>query len=974
MMEIKQIVFAPFRLDLADERLFRGKEVFRLHPKAFAVLRCLTESAGGLVTKHTLMETVWPGLHVTDAVLTESIRELRKALGDNPKKPRFIETVHRRGYRFIAPVNTISQPAQGESGSHSVSLTAADEGPSVAKFVQGTSTIGALPLVGRECELSFLAERLESAIQGNGSVVFITGPAGIGKTRLAVEVRRDTQRKGCRWLGGKYEKAVSQPYKAWAEIIRNCFYQHENSRRLVDRYAANLAKIVPEIEPPANAATTARGDPEAERNRLFDDLIEFLIQASREAPLVLFLDDLQWAPSVEPLRHLSEQIGNQPILTLAAYRDSELRENPSLWRTVLEMNRQRLFFPLPLKPLDQKGVAELLSQRVEGMTDSQLSELLYWKTQGNPFFLEELISLLQRRDVLVQTKTGWRLRDNASLEIPDSVKALVTEHLERLGKEAEELLRMAAVIGREFPSCLLREVMGWEEERIVTILDRCETARLVISRQMQAEEIYYFTHDLLQESLYDGIGRAQRRRQHLRIGQAIEELYAGRLEDRYDALAHHFCAGNNLTKAVEYCALAARAAAGVYAHDKAIVYFEQALSALAQLPKSEERLKKAIDIRVELGSTLSAARGYAAPEVKENYARAHELCDKLGETPQLFPVLWGLSLSHRGRGALQESRQLGEQLLFLAGRAQDPELLLEAHHTLWATLFNLGQFVSARGHLEQGDLLYAPQRHRHHAFLYGGHDPGVCCRQHAARALLLLGHPDQALRKSEDAVALARELTHPFSLGHALFSAAWVCLHRGDWQTAQERAEDIIRLGTDEKLPRWVARGTILRGRLLAEQRQEDGIALMRGGLSALVREPLQRDYFTALLAEAYQKVGRVEEGLSEIGRALVRVKETGFFYYEAELQRIKGDLLLEQAGSDGEQFETCFQRAIAIARRQGAKALELRAATSLGRLLLAQGKRNQAKTLLAETYGWFTEGFDTADLKEAKVLLEELS
>ena len=279
-MEKRHIIFIPFCLDLADERLYRGKESIHLHPKAFAVLRCLTEHSGTLVAKPKLMEAVWPGLFVTEAVLTESIREIRKALGDDPKKPQFIETVHRRGYRFIGLVNAGVQPIQGERGSQQGSLSTANESPSAANVVQYASTIGALPLVGRATELSFLAERLESAIQGNGSVVLITGSAGIGKTRLAVEVRRDAQRKGCRWLEGKYEKAISQPYKGWADIIRNCFHQHENWRRLADRYAADLAKVVPEIAVSVNTAATAPASPETERNRLFDAITEFLIQAS----------------------------------------------------------------------------------------------------------------------------------------------------------------------------------------------------------------------------------------------------------------------------------------------------------------------------------------------------------------------------------------------------------------------------------------------------------------------------------------------------------------------------------------------------------------------------------------------------------------------------------------------------------------------------------------------------------------------
>ena len=975
----KQIIFAPFRLDFADERLFRGDDEVHLHPKAFSVLKCLTEHSGTLVTKYNLIETVWPGLHVSDAVLTVSIRELRKALGDDPKKPKFIETVHRRGYRFIAAIELPSQPTQEESPAQPAPCLSADDEPSAAIVSEVASTIGALPLVGRENELAFLLERLDATLRGEGSVVFITGEAGIGKTRLAMEVRRHAQQKGCQWLAGKYDKAVSEPYKAWADILRSSIRGESSLRSLANSHAEQLAKIVPEIGKQEKTAATVSKDPDTERRRLLEGLTDFLVQVSHRAPLVLFLDDLQWAASIEPVQHLSQKIGNRPILILAAYRDDELRENSITWSTVLEMNRQRLFYPLPLKPLDQQEVAKLMSQRIEGMPDSHLVELLYRKTQGNPFFLEEMVRLLQQRDAIVQADGGWRLEEPALLEIPDSVKAVVHDHVERFGKDAADLVEVASVCGREFPLRVLTELAGQEEAAVVQILDRFEAGGLVQSLPLQAEERYRFSHDLWQESLYESVGPAQRRRFHLAIGRAIEKLYADDLPGHHDALAHHFSEGNHLEKTIKYSELAAGSAVSVHAHGRAVAHLQRALAALAELPTSEETLKKAIDIRVKLGTSLSSVKGYGATEVKENYTQARELCRELGETPQLFPVLWGLSLSNRAQRSLQESKQLGEQLLSLAARSQDPELLLEAHHTLWATLFQIGEFVPARAHLEQADALFASQRHRHHAFLYGGHDPEVCCRQHAARTLLLLGHPDRALQQSKDAVSLARELSHPFSLGHALFSAAWVCQHRGDWQTAQERAEDMLKLGIDEKLSRWVARGTVFKGRVLAETGLEEGSTLMQQSLlSALSGEPLQRDFFSALLAEAYLKLGQIEQGLNEVREALERVRKSGPYYYEPELHRLKGELLLRSDGerleSKVQEVEACFQEAIKISRRQEAKSLELRAVMSLSRLWRHQGKQEEAQRMLAEIYGWFTEGFDTRDLQEAKALLNELS
>ncbi len=484
----------------------------------------------------------------------------------------------------------------------------------VATF-QGKATVGSglgtfrsSRLVGRKTEMSFLQERLDATLQGKGSVVFITGQAGIGKTRLAREARDHAIQRGCQWLEGKYERAVSHPYKAWTEVVRSYLHQSEarSLQSLAGPYAAHLAKIVPEVagglEGPAEAV---RSDPESERLLLFEGLTQFFIHVSQEAPLVLFLDDLQWAPSIELLHHLSQNIGNQRLLTLAAYRDDELKENPGLWRTVLAMNRNRLFHPLPVNPLEEKEVEQMVSQRVEGASDSQLVEVVYHKTEGNPFFVEELLRLLQERKAIVHTEAGWQLKEPGSLETPESVKAVINEHLERLGKDAEELLRMASVIGREFPLGLLRELVDQSEETLIEVMDRCERAGLIDSKQVPGEEMYSFTHDLMQEALYESIGSARRRRHHLRTGQAIEKLYGTRLEARYDALAHHFFEGNSLEKAAEYGELAARRAISVHSYGKAVRLLEQTLDVQSALDP-DDRAKRC-DLLLTLGSALGPA-------------------------------------------------------------------------------------------------------------------------------------------------------------------------------------------------------------------------------------------------------------------------------------------------------------------------------------------------------------------------------
>jgi predicted ATPase len=359
--------------------------------------------------------------------------------------------------------------------------------------------------------------------------------------------------------------------------------------------------------------------------------------------------------------------------------------------------------------------------------------------------------------------------------------------------------------------------------------------------------------------------------------------------------------------------------------------------------------------------------------VERTYSRARELCQQVGDTPQLFRVLRGLWLFYNVRAAHQTAWELGEQCLRWAQQVQDPALLLEAHRPLGITSFCLGEIVSARAHLEQGIALYDPQRHRSHAFLYSI-DPGMACCAYAAWALWLLGYAGQALQRSQEAILLAQE--HPLSLAQALSWTAWLHQLRREPQAAQERAEKVMALCSEQRFPYFLAWGTILQGWALAAQGQGGaGIAQMRQGLAAhrATGAEEHRPFFLALLAEAHGRAGQVEEGLSVLTEALAAVNKTGERVYEAELYRLKGELLQKQATAMG-AVEECFRQAVSVARQQSAKSLELRAVMSLSRLLKAQGQTTEARQMLTEIYAWFTEGFDTADLQEAKALLEALT
>jgi DNA-binding winged helix-turn-helix (wHTH) protein/predicted ATPase len=970
MQEEKQLFFGPFRLDPNNECLWRENKEIRLHPKAFALLRYLVDRRGQMVTKGSLLEAIWPTVNVTEAVLSVYVAEIRKALGEEPKKPAFIETLHRRGYRFIAPVTIANRPEASQSANGS---------ELIRPIMREAATVfGAEPIIGREKELSFLREKLQAALHGTGSVVFITGPAGIGKTRLVRELRNHAARFGCQWFAGKYENTGNHPYAAWLEMLKGYLQQKDATslHALMGPYAAQLAKIVPEVMPRANSTSSAaRQNSEIETTDLLEVWTHLVVQISREAPLVLFLDDVQWAGSLELLHHLTRNIGNQRVLALVAYRDDELKMNPSPWKTVLAMNRERLFHPLPLAPLDQKEVTQLISQNVEKTIAPHLVDVLYQRTRGNPFFVEELLRLLQERKLMVDTAAGVDLTDSASLDMPESVKTVINERVESLGKNAVDLLRIASVIGREFTLRVLEESAGKQENELIGAMDRCDKYGLIHSSSGLGEEKYAFTHDLLQEALYESIGPARRRRYHLRIAQIIEKLYAARLEDRYESLAYHFREGNDLEKAVIYSHRAGVKAASHFAYREAVLYFEQALGALEHLPEGRQKLEQAIAIRLDLGPALIAIKSYLAPEVEEHYIQAKKLCEQLGEATQLFPVLWTLSRIRHWRGELLAARQLAEQLLSLARREQDSLRLLEAHHTLWAISLDLGDLASTKDNAKQGFMLYDRVRHGQLGSVYGGHDPGICSRVHAAKAVWLLGYPDQALPIIEGALTMATELSHPYSLWLVLMAAIWIHHHRGDRQAAQDRVENLRVLATEQEHRRWIRTANFLQGWLMVEQgRWEAGIAQMREGESELVIEARQQTYYATLVAQACLKGGQTDQAYSVLTKELERVRDTGVRYYEAELHRIKGDVLLRRSASSRKEAETCFHTAIDLSHDQGAKSLELRATMSLSDLWQKQGKKEEARQLLQDIYGWFTEGFDTVDLKRAKQLLNAVS
>jgi len=638
---------------------------------------------------------------------------------------------------------------------------------------------------------------------------------------------------------------------------------------------------------------------------------------------------------------------------------------------------------ITLSRLGRKQVEEMVERVMGGKTlPAEVLQQVVSKTDGVPLFVEELTKMMLESGLLWEGDGHYEPTGPLPpLAIPATLQDSLMARLDRL-TTVREVAQLGATLGREFTYELLQAVSPVDEVTLQKELTQLVEAEFLYQRGLPPQAKYIFKHALIQDAAYQSLLKSTRQQYHRQIAQVLEEKFPETTETQPELLAHHYTEAGLLSQAIPYWQKAGQRAAQRSAYAEAIAHLTRGLELLKTLPDTSERTHHELTLHLALGASLPATKGFAAPEVERAYTKALELCRQVGEPAQLFPALGGLWQFYLVRADYQMARESAEQLLTLAQNVHDPALLLGAHDALGQTCYFVGEFARARDHLEYSIALYDPQQHRSLAFLLGGEDPGVACRGYMALTLWMLGYPAQALQRMHDALTLAQELSSPFNLAFALCFAARLHQYRRERQLTQERAEASVALCTEQEFPLLLAFGTLLRGWALAEQGQrEEGIAQIRQGLAAwrATGAEIQRPYNLALQAEAHENAEQTEEGLTVLAEALALVDKTGERLYEAELYRLKGELTLKQsrvqslASSVQKEGEECFLKAIDIAQRQQAKSWELRAVMSLSRLWQQQGKKNEARQMLAEIYGWFTEGFDTADLKEARTLLGEL-
>lgn len=972
-----RLLFPPFCLDPVNQQLWHGERAVPVRPKTFAVLAYLVEHAGELVTRADLLAAVWPATHGAEGLPKKSVYELRQLLEDDAGRPRLIETIPRRGWRFIARV-ALAPPA--------------GRGPREAPAA-GASRL----LVGRDAELARLHGLLGRALGGERQFVFVTGEPGIGKTALVDAFWGELGAHGdlCRARGQCVEQhAAGEAYLPVLEALGRLGREPGGDalvralRRWAPTWLLQLSALVDDEE----LETLQRRVLGAPRERMLREMAEALEALAAERPVLLWIEDAQWADysSLDLLAYLARRPEPARLLVVATCRPADAGDHP-LRALQQELKARGRCAELALRGLTDGEVAEYLTARLGPQAGAsgeprELARIIHRSTDGHPLFMVTMVDDLAARGVIAAIAGRWHVRgrlEDLAASMPDDLRQLIDQQVDRLAPAAQRLLEVASVAGAEFSTTAVAAGLGEPRERVE---EACEAlarrGHFLVARGTEllpdgtVAGRFAFAHALHQKALYERLGPARRVSLHRRVGEGLEAAHGGQAGEVAAELAAHFERGRDGRRAIHYLRRAAENAVQRGGTREAIDLLTRALWLVETWPDTAGRAEQEAALRVALAVPLMMTRGYTAPEVRETYERARALCRRIGETPLLFPVVVGLSRFYFGRSPIERKRTSAEELLRLAAASGDAGLTLVAHMMQGGSLFFQGEFAPALRHAEDGLALYDPARHRTLIFQYGD-DPQVLCHCWAALALWYLGHPDQALERVREARRIALEFTYPFGVVFARFWTAFIHQLRGEPGPALAEAEALVGFARAHAIPQFEAMGAMVHGWAAAQEgRADEGLAEIRAGMDRLraVGQELGRPYFCALLADVHRRRGETGEALAVVREALALTHATGEAMHQADLYRLQGDLLVAARGGSAEDAEASFKTALEIARRQGARSLELRAAVGLSRLWRRQGRAAQARQMLAETCGWFTEGHGTPNLREARAVLAELT
>jgi DNA-binding winged helix-turn-helix (wHTH) protein/predicted ATPase len=921
----RQFGFDRFKFDARTGELWADGTQTRLAPRAAAVLTTLVERAEKLVTKQELIERVWGGLAVGDDALTSCIQELRHALGDDARRPRYIETQHRRGYRLMVPTVHVGQ------GDTLPSLPRADR-PKSLKFV------------GRQAEMEQLEKRFQIAASGQRQLVFVTGEPGIGKSALVNAFTEVLDPKTVRIALGQCldHHGVGEPYLPLIEALTRLATSTDGSliRTTIATHAPSWLALMPSLwTKPQRSGLEARS--RATQERMLRELTSAIEVIAADELLVLVLEDIHWsdASTLDWLTHVAGRPEQARLLLLATFRSANVSApSTGLGGIMAELLLHGRCYEIALNPLNLEAVEAYLAMRLTGgdhlLQVNQTARLLLERTGGNPLFMVSLINQLAAQS---GTATPAALGS-----IPKDVRRFIDHQIDDLNEADRELLTAASAIRREFATAALAAAVESNGETVEEACARLVRHGVFIVKSGSETwpdgtpvELYTFRHDLYREMLYDRLPATRRRLLHSRVGQRLEVAWNGRLDAVAAELAEHFERANEVARAIPHHQRAAVKALRRSANQEAIVHLRRALHAINHVPDKGKRAKIEVELHVGMGAAFIAMHGFGAPEVLTAYAKAEALCDQLGERPDLFPALWGQWMFRAGRGETRVTRRLCNRLLRLADKFDNSTLRIQAHHATWSTAFVCGEFASARGHAEDGLRLFDPTIHHATASSYGNHDAACCARNFSAMSLALAGDHDAARAMIDEALAAASRLDDPFSLALTLYFTSAAAQMLGHVSLATTNSERSLQIAREHDLAQPMAWSMGVAGWCAAENGDADrGIALVTHAVGRM--QSIQSRHFLCyllgLLADAHLKAGHDAQALKVVEESLAVAEATGEHFYTAELHRLRGELLARAPRTLQREVHDSFRLAIALAEKQGAKILAHRASESLHR------------------------------------------
>lgn len=972
------VVFGEFVLDIAGHRLTRGGTPVRLRPQTWRVLCYLVERAGRLVTREELHRDVWDGAAVSDDTLTQSIGELRRAFGDSARNPRFIETVHRLGFRFIAsPDETTVAPRTASAPPTPPAFTgtesAADPGSA---------------FVGRTAELAHLHRLLDAARAGRRQIALVGGETGIGKTSLVERFLRGAAGApdARRVLRGQCVQQYGQrePYMPVLDAIETAARGPGGAElvHLLQRVAPRVYDILTRLHPEATPAT-ATGTPSSDR--VLREMAALLEAAAAASLLILVLEDLHWsdAATMDLLAILAQRPEPARLLLIGTFRpaDAALQGHP-IRELRQSLRRQRRESDLALGYLGAADVEAYLQLRF-GLRDPALAGAMHERTDGHPLFFTTLVDDMVRAGDLREVPGGWTASLPAERKVPADLRDVIAAQLHALHADDLVVLETASVAGVRFEPGLVATAMAGDHEDVEAVCDRLVRSHVFLQKPPASPASasvaeYEFTHALQHQVIYEQIPVLRRRRLHRAIAEALEATHGGHVEEHASQLSMHHQRAGQLDAAVTHLARCVVRAQQRGAHREAATFVEEALRLLDGLPEDRARDQRELRLRLLLGVSLNITYGYVAPEVRANFARARALCERAGDDRQLFEVVSAIWYVQLGESDVAESRRNVEVLAAIADRLDDAELRRRVVVTRGRTDFWNGRFHDAVALLD--DFIEQARRAADPGTPVYGVAPIVAATFQRGLALWFVGLPEQARRHVRAGLDSVGTRTAPFDAASSHSQAGLFGLLSRDRPFARAQAERCLDVCREHDVAFFQSiaacclagsadepdeRSLAALGEALAEHRTRIGVFLCDVYLAAMIR--------------TCARLGRWDEGLrcAEDGIEITRTSLERL--YAAEMWRLRGEMLAGKArarargprGVDAASEVTrSLTRALEIADDQGARMLALRARTSLLRHAANDTRRAAARDALAQLYATFTEGFDTPDLIDAKALL----